>query len=95
MVHLILEPSAEIAKIAYALLFRTAWKRTEYLVVEAAVDTSSEGVKFELPAELIHLLQDAQYLNPGEDMVLFFSRFFFGILTGVSRKHLRGCWDGC
>lgn len=69
MVHIILDPSVEVSKMAYVLLLRAARKRTEYLVVEAGVDTSSEVTKFELPQELLHVLQTAQELSVGAEPV--------------------------
>ena len=54
--HLIQDPSPTVQKKAYQLLQAAAKKRTEYFVIEAAVDT--EGVvKAELPAELMVILQ--------------------------------------
>ena len=55
MAHLLLDPSPEVAKIAYSLLKFAARKWTEYLVVEAGVDTSEE-TKFEIPEELLQVL---------------------------------------
>lgn len=54
--HLIQDPSPTVQKKAYQLLQAAAKKRTEYFVIEAAVDT--EGiVKAELPNELMMILQ--------------------------------------
>ena len=54
--HLIQDPSPTVQKKAYQLLQAAAKKRTEYFVIEAAVDT--EGVvKAELPIELMMILQ--------------------------------------
>lgn len=58
MAHLVRDPSPELAKMAYGLLQDAAAKRTEYLVVEAGVD-SSEEANFELPIELLQILQDS------------------------------------
>lgn len=58
MVHLLLDPSPELAKTAYGLLQGAAAKHTEYLVVEAGVDVS-EDAKFELPKELLLVLQQS------------------------------------
>ncbi|KAH8103214.1 hypothetical protein DFH11DRAFT_1521251 [Phellopilus nigrolimitatus] len=63
MAHLLLDPSPEIAKMVYALLHAASKKRTEYLVVEAGVDTSTETAKYELPAELLQVVQTALILQ--------------------------------
>jgi E3 ubiquitin-protein ligase listerin len=61
MCHLIQDPSSTVQKRAYQLLQAAAKKRTEYFVIEAAVDT--EGVvQAELPIELMEILQrDMQF----------------------------------
>ena len=61
MCHLIQDPSSTVQKKAYQLLQAAAKKRTEYFVIEAAVDT--EGVvQAELPVELMEILQrDMQF----------------------------------
>ena len=69
MCHLIQDPSPTVQKKAYQLLQAAAKKRTEYFVVEAAVDT--EGVvKAELPIELMIILQREMQLgfNVDEDI---------------------------
>lgn len=58
MCHLLLDSSTIVQKMAYSLLQQAAKKRTEYLVVEAGVDTSGEA-KFELPPELLEILERA------------------------------------
>jgi len=56
MCHLLMDSSGNVQKIAYQFLHGVAMKRTEYLVIEAAVDT--EGiVKIKMPLELISILQ--------------------------------------
>ncbi|KAI5116021.1 hypothetical protein M0805_005027, partial [Coniferiporia weirii] len=66
MAHLLLDPSPEVAKMAYTLLRGAAKKRTEYLVVEAGVDTSTETTKYELPDELLQVLQLALELKDNQ-----------------------------
>ncbi|KAL5514390.1 hypothetical protein ACEPAG_2478 [Sanghuangporus baumii] len=66
MAHLILDPSSEVAKMSYSLLFKAAQKWTEYLVVEAGVDTSSETAKYEIPEELVRVLESA--LQPDDSI---------------------------
>lgn len=56
MCHLVVDSSPDVQTMAYAMLRQAAGKRTEYVVVEAAVDTEAE-FKAELPLELIELLQ--------------------------------------
>jgi hypothetical protein len=58
-----MDSSVEVQKMAYQLLHQAAKKRTEYLVIEFAVDTEGT-VEAQLPAELIDILQ--QTLNPGD-----------------------------
>lgn len=58
MCHLLLDPSAAVQKMAYSLLQQAAKRRTEYLVVEAGVDTSGETT-FQLPTELLDVLSRA------------------------------------
>ena len=61
MCHLIQDPSPTVQKMAYQLLRAAAKKRTEYFVIEAAVDT--EGVvQAEVPIELMAIIQrDIQF----------------------------------
>ena len=60
MCHLIQDPSPTVQKKAYQLLQAAAKKRTEYFVIEAAVDT--EGViQAELPIELMAIVQSMQF----------------------------------
>ncbi|KAK1235775.1 hypothetical protein PQX77_000989 [Marasmius sp. AFHP31] len=56
MCHLLLDPSADVQKMAYNLLRQAARKHTEHLVVEAGVDTEDK-FKAELPHELLVALQ--------------------------------------
>lgn len=56
MCHLVTDSSVNVQIMAYHMLREAATKRTEYVVVEAAVDTEIE-FKAELPLELIDLLQ--------------------------------------
>ena len=65
MVHLLLDRSASVQKMAYSLLQKAANKRTEYLVIEAGIDTSSEA-KYELPEELLQIVTTA--LEVGNDV---------------------------
>ncbi|KAF7968525.1 hypothetical protein HWV62_30179 [Athelia sp. TMB] len=57
--------SSEVQKMAYGLLQEAAKKRTEYLVIEAGVDTE-DLVQAELPVELTTLLQRS--LNHEDDL---------------------------
>ncbi|TDL24483.1 hypothetical protein BD410DRAFT_785971 [Rickenella mellea] len=58
MCHLLLDPSADVQKMAYSMLQQAAKRRTEHLVVEAGVDTSGEAT-FHLPTELLNVLSRA------------------------------------
>ncbi|KAH9959432.1 hypothetical protein BC827DRAFT_504162 [Russula dissimulans] len=58
MSHLLFDPSTSVQQMAYKLLREAARKRTEYLVIEAGVDTESV-VKSLLPWELVSLLQQS------------------------------------
>lgn len=55
MCHLLTDSSAEVQKMAYQLLHEAAKKRTEYLVIETAVDVD-DTIKIELPAELLEIV---------------------------------------
>ncbi|GJJ10582.1 hypothetical protein Clacol_004809 [Clathrus columnatus] len=57
MCHLLKDSSVENQKLAYFLLQQAAFKRTEHLVVEAAVDTQENEATIVLPQELLSLLQ--------------------------------------
>ena len=69
MCHLIQDPSPTVQKKAYQILQLAAKKRTEYFVIEAAVDTEG-AVQAELPIELMAIVQrDMQFgfgLDGGE-----------------------------
>ncbi|KAG6811117.1 hypothetical protein H0H92_008917 [Tricholoma furcatifolium] len=66
MCHLVTDPSIEVQKAAYRFLAIAAQKRTEYLVIEAGVD--SEGtVDTQLPQGLLHILQQSNVI---EDVTL-------------------------
>ena len=56
MCHLVVDSSSDVQTMAYTMLREAAAKRTEHIVVEAAVDTETE-FKAELPLELVELLQ--------------------------------------
>ncbi|KAG1837363.1 hypothetical protein DFJ58DRAFT_863015 [Suillus subalutaceus] len=56
MCHLLTDPSYEVQRMGYSLLHKAARKRTEYFVIESAVDTE-DNVSAELPAELLAILQ--------------------------------------
>ncbi|EGO03442.1 hypothetical protein SERLA73DRAFT_101568 [Serpula lacrymans var. lacrymans S7.3] len=64
MCHLLSDPSTVVQKTAYTLLHEAARKKTEYYVIEAAVDTE-DAVTAELPMELLVLLQ--RTLQLGDD----------------------------
>lgn len=57
MCHLVTDASEEVPQMAYKVLREAASKRTEYLVVEASIDTE-DPVQLDLPAELVELLQN-------------------------------------
>ena len=56
MCHLVLDLSVEVQKMAYHFLALAAKKRTEYLVIEAGVDTEGT-VNMDLSGDLLKLLQ--------------------------------------
>ena len=77
MCHLIQDPAPTVQKKAYQLLQIAAKKRTEYFVIEAAVDT--EGVvQAELPIELIAIVQSVQF------------GFGFGLNEGMAEEERGG-----
>jgi E3 ubiquitin-protein ligase listerin len=66
MCHLLSDSTPQVQIMAYQFLQRATRRRTEYLVIEAGVDTES-AVKVELPSELIALLQrDLELRNDSE-----------------------------
>jgi hypothetical protein len=94
MVHLLLDTSPEVQKLAYPMLQNAAQKRTEYLVVEAGVELS-ENAKFELPSELLHVVQTTlevkdevepvRYVRSFSNvtfLILLFVKNLFGYLLG-------------
>jgi len=60
MCHLLTDSSCEVQKMAYRFLQEAAKRRTECIVIEAAVDTAGV-VKIDLPPELMDLLQRNLY----------------------------------
>ncbi|KAF8056637.1 hypothetical protein FPV67DRAFT_646018 [Lyophyllum atratum] len=56
MSHLVMDSSVDVQKMAYQFLETAAKKRTEYLVIEAGVD-SEATVDASIPSELLHILQ--------------------------------------
>lgn len=65
MCHLLADSSVEVQKMIYPFLHEAAKKRTEYLVIEAGVDTD-DAVEAQLPTELISILQQSSTLE-GDD----------------------------
>ncbi|KAI0075975.1 hypothetical protein K474DRAFT_1645833 [Panus rudis PR-1116 ss-1] len=66
MCHLVTDSSPSEQTMAYSILKEAAHKRTEHLVVEAAVETDNE-VKPELPLELVDILQRSLPLEDDPD----------------------------
>lgn len=66
MCHLVTDASEEVPRMAYKMLREAAKKRTEYLVVEASID-SDEPVQLDLPLELVQLLQN-NFVEVDEDV---------------------------
>lgn len=58
MCHLVTDSSPVVQKMAYRMLHEAAVKRTEYIVVEAAMESEDHSTP-ELPAELVILLQQS------------------------------------
>lgn len=56
MCHIVEDPVVDVQKMAYRLLHEAARKYTEYMVIEAAVE-SEQPMKIELPLELVQILQ--------------------------------------
>lgn len=67
MCHLLTDPSLEVQKMTYSLLTQAAKKRTEHVVIEAAMDTTDQGYKAELPLELLAILQQTIGLDGQEE----------------------------
>ena len=62
MCHLLQDSDTNVQLTSYPVIKEAAKKQTEHLVLEAAVDTES-SMKFEIPAELFQMLQDAVDLD--------------------------------
>ena len=58
MCHLVTDASESVPQMAYKMLREAASKRTEYLVLEASVETE-DPVSLDLPEELLQLLQNS------------------------------------
>lgn len=67
MCHLVMDTGTEVQKKAYMLLQQAAYKRTQHLVVEAAVDTENT-FKAELPPELLSILQQTINFDDAEPL---------------------------
>ncbi|KAG6844999.1 hypothetical protein H0H87_001771 [Tephrocybe sp. NHM501043] len=64
MCHLVTDPSVEVQKMAYRFLAIAARKRTEFLVIEAGVDT--EGVvDIRISEDLLNILQRSPGIEDG------------------------------
>lgn len=73
MCHLITDPSKDVQKMAYQLLHAASRKRTEYLVIEAGVD-SEAAFEARLPAELLGILDrkmNFDQLDEDEEQVAY------------------------
>ncbi|KAK0229492.1 hypothetical protein EDD85DRAFT_130041 [Armillaria nabsnona] len=79
MCHLVMDTGTEVQKKAYILLQQAAYKRTQHLVVEAAVDAENT-FKAELPPELLSILQ--QTINFDDAESLEHPNNVFGYLLG-------------
>ena len=95
MAHLLLDTSPEVQKLAYPMLQNASQKRTEYLVIEAGVDTS-ENAKFELPLELLEVVKTRMDLKNISDPVRasILLREFVSHYAHY-RISLVTCWGGC
>jgi hypothetical protein len=67
MCHLVTDHSIEVQKLSYGILHIAARKRTEYLVVEAGVETESISESSTLPPELLDIVQRHVNLSNLED----------------------------
>lgn len=67
MCHLVTDHSIEVQKLSYGILRSGAQKRTEYLVVEAGVDSESTAQPSTLPTELFDIVQRQINLSNLED----------------------------
>ena len=91
MCHLVTDSSVIVQKMAYHMLHEAAAKRTEHIVVEAAMDSEVNSSP-ELPIELVLLLQqgmlqeDETEVNPVRKC---------GNHRSKSNPHVRMCLDIC
>lgn len=79
MCHLVTDASEFVPQMAYKMLREAAYKRTEFLVVEASVDTD-ETPPLNLPDELVQLLQQS-FLDEDIDDGLHNHHIFGYLLT--------------
>lgn len=56
MCHLVADHSIEVQKMSYSILHTAAQKRTEYLVIEAGVETEA-ATPATIPPELLDIVQ--------------------------------------
>ena len=80
MCHLLLDPSPAIKKMSYSLLHQAAKPRTEYLIIEAGVDSSSE-TKLELPSELLSVVEHVFDQNHIQDGEVYFSQLMLAFIN--------------
>lgn len=97
MCHLVTDSSTVVQKMAYQMLHEAAAKRTEYIVVEAAMGSESTASP-ELPLELVLLLQQDPIQD--DEVVDISVRPQLSSLRRVDpylsvRACLVTCWDGC
>ncbi|TCD68845.1 hypothetical protein EIP91_009559 [Steccherinum ochraceum] len=93
MCHLVTDSSQSVQQMAYHMLRGAATKHTEYIVVEAAVDTETE-VKPVLPDELIDILQQTiqaveekdELYGPSSFANLLAWMLIFDLFTNASLK---------
>lgn len=93
MCHLLLDPSSSIKKTSYSLLHQTAKPRTEHLIIEAGVDSSSDFTP-ELPPELLSVIDrslnyDHSRESQVNDVILLAHLCLSNVILGFTRFPLR------
>ncbi len=93
-----MDTGTEVQKKAYILLQQAAYKRTQHLVVEAAVDAENT-FKAELPPELLSILQQTINFDDAESLEHPNVRFNYMIMPSIDdgrnfRTYLGTCLAG-
>lgn len=85
MAYLLQDGTEESQQLSYAIIKTAAHRRTEHLVIEAAVNTD-ESATYELPNELLCILQKSSTLEPSRTHSDKVCREFYLTKTGLNNS---------